>query len=340
MLIAAADTSRHVFVIAEAGVNHEGSFDTALRMVDEAATAGADAIKFQTYTTEHLFASDEAERFAQRRRRELDHDQFRQLAARCAERGIVFLSTPLDPASVTFLAPLVPAFKIASLDFTNYQLLQHALHYQKPLIVSCGMSDDDAVGETLAFIATSAGEDFLRRSVALLHCVSSYPAPYDAINLRSIPYLRDRYRIEVGYSDHTIGIDTCLAAASLGATIIEKHFTLDKTTPGVRDHQLSADPADLRQLIAAIRRIEAALGSPGKAVAAAEQGNVKAMRRSLYAAVDLDVGTQLTATNVRLLVPSEGIPASKYFSVLGCEVLRSIKAGQPIYEGDLSGLSR
>ncbi len=331
------DSSQRVVVIAEAGINHEGSVDRALAMVDEAARCGADIIKFQTYKTDQLVLPRETARVAQRRRFELTFDQFAQLADRAQKTGITFLSTAFDEESLEFLAPLMPAFKISSVDFTNDRLLARALEFRKPLLMSCGMSDDAAIGRTLRFVASRAGEAFLKESVTLLHCVSSYPAPYEQLNLRSIPYLAERYGVEVGYSDHAMGITAALAAVALGARVIEKHFTLDKSLSGVRDHALSADPAELRALIQTIRQLEPALGVAGKRVADAEQASVRAMRRGLVAAQSMRPGEALTPEKILILLPGEGIPSDEYFESLGKPVNRVIEAGEPIHHADLAG---
>jgi sialic acid synthase SpsE len=336
MRIGPCDTAQRIVVVAEIGVNHEGNLDAAKRLIEEAARAGADAAKFQTYRTEQFVMRREAARFEQRRQREFSPAQFAALAQHCETQGILFLSTPLDVESLEALNDLVPVFKIASLDFTNHQLLDVALRTGKPLLLSCGMSDDATIQATLAFITERAGAAFVQDSIALLHCVSSYPAPVDQVNLQSIPYLRRRYGVGVGYSDHTVGIHVPLAAAALGARIIEKHFTLDKATPGMRDHQLSADPSDLRQLIEGVRQIEAALGRDGKQVAAAERENLYRMKRGLVAATDLPEGTRLTQRHVRLVIPCEGLPSDRYFAAIGRVVTRAIKAEEPIGLNDIA----
>lgn len=335
MRIGPLDSAKRVVLIAEAGINHEGNIDLALALVDEAARAGADIIKFQTYKTDQLVLPRETARVAQRRRFELSFDQFKRIAARAAAAGITFLSTAFDEESLAFLAPLMPAFKISSVDFTNERLIAKALEFRKPLLMSCGMSDDAAIKRTLGFVEARAGAAFLKESVTLLHCVSSYPAPYDQLNLRSIPYLAQRYGLEVGYSDHAAGNAASLAAVALGARVIEKHFTLDKSMSGVRDHQLSADPSDIRQLAEGIRQIEPALGVPGKRIADAEQASVRAMRRGLVAASAIQPGQALTAENVLILLPAEGIPSDQYFESLGKPANRAIEAGEPIHHADL-----
>jgi sialic acid synthase SpsE len=221
MIIGTHDTSRRVLLVAEAGVNHEGSLALAKRMVEEAARAGADAIKFQTYRTDELLMAREKDRIAQRRKYELSDDQFRELAEHCRRHAITFLSTPFDRKSMECLDPLVLALKISSLDFTNYYLIDCALRTGKPLIMSCGMSDDTTIEATFGFLRERVGAEWVRRSVTLLHCVSSYPVPHEQINLLSIPYLAERYGVEVGYSDHAVGNNMSLAAVALGARIIE-----------------------------------------------------------------------------------------------------------------------
>lgn len=336
MVIGQFDTSRKVMLVAEAGVNHEGDVDRAKRMVEEAAKAGADAIKFQTYKTDQLLMNREKERKAQRRKFELSERQFRELADHCNSCDILFLSTPFDTESLEFLDNLVPAFKISSLDFTNHHLIKCVLSTGKPLIMSCGMSNDATIQGTLGFMREQAGQDFIKRSIALLHCVSNYPAPYEEINLRSIPYLAERYGLEVGYSDHAIGINMSLAAVALGARIVEKHFTLDKEMTGIRDHKLSADPKDLKRLAEGIRQVEVALGKKRKEIAQAEQDSLYLMRRGLVAATDIDTGSALTKENAKLLLPCEGIPGEKYYAAIGRLAKRTIKEGEPIRFEDVA----
>lgn len=335
MIIGPFDTSQKVVVVAEAGVNHEGDLDCAKRLIDAAAKAGADAIKFQTYKTERLLMSRETARVAQRRKFEFSERQFIALAEHCKTRSIVFLSTPFDEESAKFLNDLVPAFKISSVDITNYRLLKYVLSTAKPLIMSCGMSTDATIQGTLTFIAEQAGDDFLRKSLTMLHCVSSYPAPYEEINLRSVPYLRERYGLDVGYSDHAIGVNMALAAVALGACLIEKHFTLDKEMTGIRDHKLSADPDDLSRLIAGIRQIEAARGRMQKGIAASERPSLHSMRRGLVALDDIEAGARLTERQVDVLLPCEGLPANRYYDALGRQVRRPIKKGEPIRFDDI-----
>ena len=335
MIVGSIDTSRHVLVIAEAGVNHEGDLDRALTMVEAAAAAGADAIKFQTYKTERLLMRKETARVEQRRKFEFGTDAFRALAAHARECGILFLSTPFDVESLWLVDELAPAIKVASPDFDNLAFIRQALATGKPIIISTGMSNETEIAATLDFIRTHSGPAFVRQSLTLLHCVSLYPAPPAAVNLRSIPYLAERFGVEVGYSDHAMGITMCLAAVALGARIVEKHFTLDKSMTGVRDHKLSADSGELRQLVEGIRQIEAALGTAGKQVTPAEKENLYPMRRGLVAAVDLAPGAALTEADIDLLLPREGIAADRYFWALGRRVRRVVKAGDAIRVEDL-----
>jgi len=329
------DTSRRVFVIAEAGINHEGDVGQAREMVAAAADAGADAIKFQTYKTERLLMARETARIEQRRKFELPAEAFRALAAHAHERGILFLSTAFDGDSLRLIDELAPAFKISSPDFNNLALIRQALAAGKPLIMSTGMSDDARVEATLTFVRDRAGPEFLRRSVTLLHCVSLYPAPFADVNLHAIPYLAERFGVDVGYSDHALGINMCLAAVALGARIVEKHFTLDKSMTGVRDHKLSADPGELGRLVEGIRQIEAALGTRSKRIAPAEAENLRSMRRGIVAAADLPAGAVLTEADLDVLLPCDGMSADRYFWALGKRVRRPVAAGEAIRVEDL-----
>lgn len=310
-------------IIAEAGVNHNGSPELAKRLVDAAVASGADAIKFQTFTAEKL-ASAEAPRAAYQlrtgphetqlemlRRLELSVDAFRELHAYCQRQGLLFLSTPFDHESANVLAELgVLAFKISSGEITNLAFLSHVARKGKPVIVSTGMS---TLGEVEAAVQTvrAAGNDDL----ALLHCVSNYPAdPADA-NLRAMDTMAAAFGVPIGYSDHTLGIEVALAAVALGACIIEKHLTLDRMSPGP-DHQASLEPDEFAQLVRGIRRIEVALGDGRKAPADSEAEVAAVARRSLVAARAIPAGTVLTEDMIAVKRPGNGLaPAMRPYLV-------------------------
>lgn len=316
---------RPCFVIAEAGVNHNGDLGLARQLVEVAASAGADAVKFQTFRAERLVTAGapkaayqqrqtdaEEGQLGMLRRLELSREGHLELMALCRKLGILFLSTPFEEESADLLEALgVEAYKLPSGEITNLPLLAHVARKGRPLILSTGMA---SLGEVEAAVEaiTAAGNPDL----ALLHCVSSYPtAPADA-NLRAMATLASAFRRPVGYSDHTEGIAIPLAAVALGACILEKHFTLDRTLPGP-DQQVSLEPDELRALVAGIRQVEAALGDGLKRPAACEINTAAVARKSLVAAVDIPEGAVLTAASIAIKRPGTGLAPALLPHLLG-----------------------
>lgn len=300
-----------VFIIAEAGVNHNGDLKLAKKMIDAARKAGADAIKFQTYRTEDLITkkalkADYQKRtvpgqsqYAMLKSLELALGQFKELQAYCSKKKITFLSTPFDPGSADYLNELrMPAFKISSGEITNLPLLKQIAKYGKPMMLSTGMADLFEVREAVRTVG--------KRNLVLLHCTSNYPAAYEDVNLRAMTTLANEFKVPVGYSDHTPGIAVAVVAAALGACIIEKHFTLNKGFKGP-DHQASLDPAELKRMVSAIRQVEASLGDGVKRPRASEQAVKAVSRKSVVAACDIPRGTKLRAEMLALKRPGTGI---------------------------------
>ena len=355
--------SERTLIIAEAGVNHNGSLELALRLVDAAADAGADVVKFQTFKADQLATAKAAKaeyqvtntqeagsQLAMLRRLELSQADHHTLLARCRERGIRFMSTGFDAQSLSFLAMLdMPAIKIPSGDITCGPLLLQAARLRRPLIVSTGMSTLADIEQALGVIAfgltndseptgradfdaaycSAEGLQALRRHVTLLHCVTQYPAPPEAVNLRAMDTMANAFGLAVGYSDHTAGIEVSIAAVARGATIIEKHFTLDRTLPGP-DHAASLEPGELAQLVAAIRNIERALGSPIKAPAPQEAGNRPIARRSVVAARAIRKGEAFSADMLTHKRPGHGISPMEHWSLLGRTAGRDYTADELI----------
>ena len=332
MKIADLDTARRVFVIAEIGNNHEGDFGRAKEMVHRAAESGVDAVKFQTFKTEWFQSSVDAARIARLKGFELTYEQFAELAALTKSLGCRFMSTPFDLESARFLRTICDAMKIASGDNDYWDLVRVAAESDLPLVVSSGMSTLADVKKLVGFLReVRKGRDF-----AVLHCVSAYPAPPEAANLRAITTLAAELQCEVGYSDHTLGIDACVAAVALGARIIEKHFTLSKTLSDFRDHQLSADPADMTELVRRIRAIEPMLGSTIKELQTAEQDIARAARRSAAAAADLAKGHRLEATDIVFLRPGTGVRSGMEGQLLGRRLARDVRFGTLLSTEDLT----
>ena len=335
MKIGPCDLDARVFVVAEAGVNHEGSVDTALALVDAAADSGADAVKFQTYRTEAYIAASSTERFARMKRFELSPEAFQKLAARAKARNILFLSTPLDEESVEVLDPLVPAFKIASGDLTNLPLLSAIASKGKPIILSTGVATMAEIESALSTFRSASQDGPLEERVVLLHCISSYPAPPEEINLHSIPFMRRHFKLRVGYSDHTLGTLACHAAVALGARVIEKHFTLSRANRVFRDHALSLEPHEMKTLVGEIHSIEKTLGRLEKSPGAAESKEKMYLRRSLAARRPIAQGDSIRLEFLSGLRPQEGIPIEEISKVVGKTAARDIRPGEILQWKDL-----
>jgi len=332
MEIGSFNTDQKVLIVAEIGNNHEGNFAVAQELVEKAAQAGADAVKFQTFKTESFVSRSDPARFARLKSFELSFAQFQALGDLARSRGLLFVSTPLDLGSAEFLEGIVDALKIASGDNNFYPLLDQVSRSRKALIVSTGVSDDAQVGRTLDCIRRH--RDSLK-GVALLHCVAAYPVPVEQANLSSIPYLASRYPVTVGYSDHTLGIDAAVLAVGLGARIVEKHFTLNKNYSSFRDHQLSADPADLKELVSKVRKIPLLLGTPGKVIQAAEAANLPVVRRSIVAGRDLPAGHRLERGDLLWTRPSGGLPPGEEGILEGKRLRRAVGFGQILRSSDV-----
>ena len=351
-------------IIAEAGVNHGGSVQVALALVDAAAAAGADAVKFQSFRTELLVRDGAPQADYQRRNApaasqaemlralELSVEDHRTIAARCAQRGIAFLSTAFDPPSLALLVEIgVEQLKVASGELTNAPMLLRMARTGLPLLVSTGMATTDEVADALAVIAfgratvdgvpgATARTLWRKRvleqttaldGVTLLHCTSSYPAPADSVNLRAMRTLGETFGLPVGYSDHTQGTAVPLAAVALGATVVEKHLTLDRGLAGP-DHRASLDPAGLRDLVSGAREVVAALGSDRKEPQAVESDVRQVARRSLVAARDLSPDAALTDGDLIALRPGDGMPPVMMWDLSGMRPSRAYRAGE-VFEG-------
>jgi sialic acid synthase SpsE len=330
MLIGNHDTSKRVLTIAEIGNNHEGDFARAGQLVQAAAECGVDAVKFQTFRTRDFVSPRDPERFERMSRFELSRDQFERLAALARRLSLLFISTPLDMPSAEFLSPLVDCFKIASCDNNFYPLMARVADSGKPVVLSGGMAGGNELTTAKSFLEEAWGRRNLSPGLAVLHCVSAYPAPDAEANLAAIPRLAGMLGCTVGYSDHTLGIDACLAAAALGARIIEKHFTLDKNQSAFRDHQLSADPGELREMVLRTRHIETLLGLPEKAVQPCEVANQRLLRRSIVAARDLDAGHCLSLEDLTWMRPAGGLAPGDEHRLLGRSLVRDIARGEPL----------
>ena len=317
--------SHPVFIIAEAGVNHNGDLDMALRMIDAAAAAGVNAVKFQTFSTDRLVTlqapkavyqkqtTDAQEsQYAMLKRLELSLSDHERLFVHAQAQGIMFLSTPFDHTSADLLFELgVPAIKIGSGELTNLPLLEHVARQKKPIFLSTGMAHLGEVEEAVRCIQAHSDAPLV-----LLHCVSNYPARETDVNLRAMLTMRQAFGLPVGYSDHTLGITVPIAATALGACVIEKHFTLDRSLPGP-DHRASLEPDQLGLMVKAIRDVEAALGDGIKRPAANELDTARIARKSVVSQVDIPAGTVITAEMLTIKRPGTGILPRAMNRVIG-----------------------
>lgn len=332
-----------VFIIAEAGVNHNGDLERALAMVDIARDAGADAIKFQTFTADRL-ASPHAEKAEYQKREtgdgdqhamlkalEMSDDMHRRLIARCKSVGIEFMSTPFDEEAADLLVGMgMGRIKVPSGEIVSHSFLRHLAAKDLPLIMSSGMATLEEIVEALAVIAAarvSCGlEASLAGRVTVLHCTSNYPAEPEELNLRAMATIAEATGLPVGYSDHSLGIAISPAAVAMGATVIEKHFTLDRTLPGP-DHRASLDPAELAAMIQQIRTVEKALGSSEKAPSDSELKVRAVARRSVAARLALPAGHVLTPVDLTLLRPGTGIAPRDMERLVGQRLTVPVEAG-------------
>jgi N-acetylneuraminate synthase len=343
--------SFRTFVIAEAGVNHNGQVGMAMQLVDAALSAGADAIKFQTFHATRVVSSQARMADYQQantglagsqldmlKQLELTTDQFSEIHRYCESKGLLFLSTPADEISLSFLVTHlhVPAIKIGSGEVTNLLFLCQIARAGLPIILSTGMSTlaevAMAVDELLRYQPHVASELF--PPLTLLHCTTNYPCPYDEVNLSAMVTLRDAFHLPVGYSDHTLGSAIPTAAVALGATIIEKHLTLDKTLPGP-DHSASANPIEFAQMVQSIRAVEAGMGDGIKRPNPSELATAAVVRRRIVAAEDLPAGAVLTNTNIALKRSASGIDARYIDMVVGFRLLNGVAGDQGIAWTDL-----
>lgn len=325
-----------VFVIAEAGVNHDGDLARALALCDAAKAAGADAVKFQTFRAEDLVVpgaptaayqqrqTGAQDQFAMLRQLELSPQQHERIRDHCAAIDIEFFSTPFSRAAVDLLVALgVRRMKLPSGELTHRALVEHACATGLPVLLSTGMATLAEVRETLSWVR---GVRPALDDVTVLHCTSAYPAPDPALNLRAIPTMREELGLPVGYSDHSTGIEAALAAVSLGATVVEKHLTLDRSLPGP-DHAASLEPPEFAAMVRGIRRIASMLGDGIKVPRPEEQDAARVARRSIVAAVDIPAGATLDAAMLACRRPATGIPPGDWERVVGSTTRHAVAAG-------------
>lgn len=328
------------FIIAEAGINHQGDLDKAKEMVKIAAKAGADAVKFHSYKTERVFTkqapkaeymkkdSQKESFFSMAKRYELSFEDYQILMNLTKKKNILFLSTPYDETGVDLLEKLgVLFYKVGSSDTTNLPLLRYIAKRKKPMIVSTGMSDMQEIKEALNVIHSTGNN-----KIILLQCTSNYPTALENVNLRAIKTLREKFKVPVGFSDHTLGISVDIAAVALGACVTEKHFTLDKNMEGP-DHKASLEPHELKEMIRGIRDIEKAFGSPLKKVAKSEIEVKKVARKSIVADKFIPTGVKITRNMLAIKRPGTGLPSRFMKDILGKKAKSDIKKDELIKWG-------
>ncbi|QQR35347.1 N-acetylneuraminate synthase [Devosia oryziradicis] len=339
------------FIIAEAGVNHDGDSEQAMRLVEVAAQSGADAVKFQTFSADKLTRkgaekaeyqkkmTGDGDQHAMLAKLEMSHELHEALVRRSAELGIEFMSTAFDEDALDFLVSMgIRRIKVPSGEITNLPFLAHMASKNLPMIVSTGMADMGEVKQAVAAIAAERSRNGfsapLEEIVTILHCTSNYPAAASDVNLRAMLSMAEEIGMPIGYSDHTLGIAISTAAVAMGATVIEKHFTLDKTLPGP-DHAASLEPDELKALIKAIRDVESARGDGIKAPTASELPVRALVRRSVTTLRDIAAGASIGPEDVALLRPGTGIPPAEFQNVLGKRARHPIAAGQTVQWTDL-----
>lgn len=340
------------FFIAEAGVNHNGNDELALRLVDTAHQCGADAVKFQTFSAEKLVRKG-AEKAEYQKRETGNGDQYsmlknlemsealhRKLIARCDELGIEFMSTPFDEDAADFLVALgMKHIKVASGEITNHPFIAHLASKNVPMILSTGMATMDDIAEAVEVVrAERSARQFaapLESMLTILHCTSNYPAAFADVNLRAMATIEAATGLPTGYSDHSSGTTVSVAAVALGARVIEKHFTLDRNMPGP-DHKASLEPDELTDLIRRVREVEVALGSAVKQPTASELPVRELVRRSVTLVADVAEGAIVTAEHLALMRPGNGIPPKELASVVGRRAAKTMSAGRTLVWSDLA----
>ena len=324
------DLKKKVFIIAEAGNNHEGNFNIAKKLVRLAAKAGADAIKFQTFRTENFIRKKDIKRFKQLKKFELSYEQFKSLKKLAHIKKIKFISTPLDLESADFLIKNADLIKIASSDNNFFPLIEKVLKSKKSIIISTGMINILQIKDLTNYIYKVIGKKSAIKRIALLHCVTNYPVEDEFANLRSVEYLIKNSKLTIGYSDHTIGNEACIAAVAMGAKVIEKHFTISKKFSKFRDHALSADYIDLKNIVTGIRKVEKQLGRFNKEIQKPEKKLIKIVRRAAYADKNIFPGEKITLKNTKFLRPAL---TSNFFNlkkIIGKKIKKTLYKDQKI----------
>lgn len=331
----------HTIIIAEAGVNHNGSIELAKLLIDEAVESGVDYIKFQTFKSENLvtrtakqadyqkknIGDSDNSQYNMLKELELSEEQHFELIEYCNKKGIKFFSTAFDMDSIDFLTSLnLGLWKIPSGELTSYPYVKKIASFGEPVILSTGMSSTEEISDTLNLLVSCG---LPKEKITILHCNTEYPTPMCDVNLLAMNSIKKRFQTEIGYSDHTVGIEVPIAAVALGAKVIEKHFTLDRNLPGP-DHKASLEPSELKAMVSAIRNIEQALGSEEKKVSSSEMKNKAVARKSIVAAKAIKAGEMFSEENLTVKRPGIGISPMKWESVIGQVAIRDFEQDELI----------
>ena len=331
----------HTIIIAEAGVNHNGSIELAKLLIDEAVESGVDYIKFQTFKSENLvtrtakqadyqkknIGDSDNSQYNMLKELELSEEQHFELIEYCNKKGIKFFSTAFDMDSIDFLTSLnLGLWKIPSGELTSYPYVKKIASFGEPVILSTGMSSTEEISDTVNLLVSCG---LPKEKITILHCNTEYPTPMCDVNLLAMNSIKKRFQTEIGYSDHTVGIEVPLAAVALGAKVIEKHFTLDRNLPGP-DHKASLEPSELKAMVSAIRNIEQALGSEEKKVSSSEMKNKAVARKSIVAAKAIKAGEMFSEENLTVKRPGIGISPMKWESVIGQVAIRDFEQDELI----------
>lgn len=327
----------HTLIIAEAGVNHNGSLDIAKQLIDKAVEADVDIIKFQTFKAEKLVSKSAKQADYQKKnigstaddnqlnmlkKLELSHEDHEALIQYCKQKGIRFFSTAFDMESIDYLHSLnLGLWKIPSGEITNYPYIKKIAQYHEPVILSTGMCEMEDISAAMNVLLESGVQ---RDQITILHCNTEYPTPFEDVNLLAMQQIKEDFQVKVGYSDHTKGIEVPIAAVALGACVIEKHFTLDRNMEGP-DHQASLEPDELKAMVAAIRNIEKALGSGKKIVSESERKNIAIARKSIVAACPIKKGEVFTEENLTVKRPGIGISPMRWKEVIGTKAIKDFE---------------
>ena len=329
------DTDKKVLIIAEIGNNHEGDFGLAKEMIEAASETGADAVKFQTFQTKNYVSKFDTQRFAKIKTFELSFNQFEKLSIHAKELGLLFISTPFDLASADALSHFVDGIKIASGDNNFYPLIEKISGFGLATLLSLGLLGIKDVKKTVKILTENWSKDMIKERLAVLHCVCSYPVPENEANLMALRQLKSEVDCTVGYSDHVTGNDAALLSVALGARLVEKHFTLNHNFSDFRDHQLSADVSEMRDLVKRIRAAEAMFGTNWKKTERCEEATLSAVRRSVIVNKNLKKGEVINMVDLSWVRPAGGIAPGNENLILGKCLNKDLFEGERINEEDV-----